>query len=101
MIVVNATIESTADDIAAMKDAIATMEQKSQAEAGCHDYTFSVELNNPNVIRITEKWESMDALKAHFAEPHMADFQQAMAANPPKSVTANFYEATKVPGPGA
>jgi len=31
----------------------------------------------------------------------MAVFQQAMAANPPKSVNATFYEATEVPGPGS
>ena len=43
----------------------------------------------------------MAALTAHFAEPHMAVFQQAMAANPPKSVNATFYEATEVPGPGS
>jgi len=100
MIVVNAIIETTAENIANMKDAIAVMEQKSQAEAGCQDYTFSVELNNPDVIRITEKWDSMDALVAHFQEPHMADFQAAMAANQPKSVTASFYEATEVQMPG-
>lgn len=99
MIVVNAVIESTEADIAAMKDAIATMEKKSLAEAGCHDYTFSVELNNPTKIRITEKWDDMDSLKAHFAEPHMADFQAAMAKNPPKSVKTSFYEATAIPGP--
>ena len=99
MIVVNAVIESTESDIAAMKAAIATMEEKSRAESGCYDYTFSVELNNPNVIRITEKWESMESLGAHFKEPHMAEFQQAMAANPPKSVEAKFYEVTEVAPP--
>ena len=101
MIVVNAVIETTAENIAAMKEAIAIMEKKSQAEAGCHDYTFSVELNNPDVIRITEKWETMEALAAHFQEPHMADFQAAMAANPPKAVNASFYEATEVGPPGS
>ena len=101
MIVVNAIIETTAEAITAMQAAIATMETKSRAEDGCHDYTFSVELNNPDVLRITEKWESMAALGAHFGMPHMADFQAAMAANPPKSVSATFYEATEVPAPGS
>lgn len=101
MIVVNAVIESTEADIDAMKDAIAKMESASRAEEGCYDYTFSVELNNPTVLRITEKWENMDALAAHFNEPHMADFQAAMGANPPKSVTASFYEATEVGPPGS
>ena len=101
MIVVNAVIEADADSIAAMQAAIAVMETASRAEPGCHDYTFSVELNNANVMRITELWEDMAALEAHFAMPHMAEFQKAMAANPPKSVKASFYEATEVPRPGA
>ena len=101
MIVVNATIEATEENIAAMQSAIADMEKASQAEDGCHDYTFSVELNNPAVMRITECWESMEALAAHFATPHMAQFQAAMAAHPPKSVEAKFYEATEVAPPGA
>jgi quinol monooxygenase YgiN len=96
MIVVNAVITATADTIAALKDAIATMETASRAEPGCHDYTFSVELNNPDVLRITEKWASMEDLEAHFAMPHMADFQAAMAANPPQGVEAKFYEVTEV-----
>lgn len=99
MIVVNAIIESTAANIAGMKSAIAAMEQASQAESGCLDYTFSVELNNPDVLRITEKWETADALKAHFATPHMTSFQAAMAEHPPKSVSAAFYEANEIEMP--
>ena len=99
MIVVNAVITATADTIAALKDAIAAMETASRAEPGCHDYTFSVELNNPDVLRITEKWASMEDLQAHFAMPHMADFQAAMAANPPQAVEAKFYEVTEVTPP--
>lgn len=100
MIVVNAVIESTEETIEAMKDAIRLMEIESRAEEGCHDYTFSVELSNPEAIRITEKWETMAALEAHFATPHMADFQQAMAAHPPRAIDAKFYEVTEVPAPG-
>lgn len=100
MIVVNATIKATPDTIEAMREAIATMETASRAEPGCHDYTFSVELNDPSVMRITEKWDDMDALGAHFGMPHMADFQAAMAANPPESVEAKFYEVTEVAPPG-
>jgi len=99
MIVVNAVIETTAEKIANMTAAIAEMETASRLEAGCHDYTFSVEINNPDVIRITEKWESMAVLMDHFGQPHMAAFQAAMAAHPPKSVTAAFYEAKEVAMP--
>ncbi|NKB99829.1 MAG: antibiotic biosynthesis monooxygenase [Pseudomonadales bacterium] len=101
MIVVNAKIESDVQSIAAMKDAINAMEAASRAESGCHDYTFSVELNDPAVLRITERWDTMDDLNVHFATPHMAEFQAAMGAHPPKSVVATFYEATEVDRPGA
>lgn len=100
MIVVNGTIEATPETIEAMRDAVATMEAASRAEPGCQDYTFSVELSNPSMLRITEKWDDMDALAAHFAMPHMAEFRAAMAAHPPISTNVSFYEATDVAPPG-
>ena len=99
MIVVNAIIRASEENIAASKAAIAAMETASRAEHGCHDYTFSVELNDPTVMRITEQWESNEALAEHFMTPHMADFQAALTANPPSSVEAKFYEATEIEAP--
>ncbi len=100
MIVVNVAIESSEADIAALKSAIATMEKASRAEEGCDDYTFSVELNNPNMVRITERWQSMEALEVHFKTSHMSEFQAAMAQHPAKSSQAYFYEASEVSPPG-
>jgi len=96
MIVVNGIVESTEDSVVELKSAIADMEQASRAEAGCLDYTFSVELNNPHVLRITERWESIEALQAHFKMSHMVQFQVAIAAHPPKSSTVKFYEVTEL-----
>ena len=77
MIVINARIQSDEASIAAMKDAIVAMVEASLQEEGCEDYNFSVEMNDPTAMRITERWVSEDALKAHFKTPHMAAFQQA------------------------
>ena len=100
MIVVNVTVETTEADIAALKPAMATMEKASRAEVGCDDYTYSVELNSPHMLRITERWHSMEALAAHFKTPHMAEFQKVMAQYPRKSTRAYFYEAEEVNPPG-
>ncbi|MFP6817123.1 MAG: putative quinol monooxygenase [Pseudomonadales bacterium] len=99
MIVINAAMQSNADNIEAMKEAIAKMETASLAEEGCRDYCFSQELSNPTKMRITERWETMEALAAHFQTPHMAEFQQAMAANPPEGMELFCYEATEVDMP--
>ena len=100
MIVVNVTMELGEENIAALQIALTEMEAASRAEEGCEDFTYSVELNNPDVIRITERWESMDALAAHFNAPHMAKMRAAMQQHPRINSQAYFYEATEVSPPG-
>lgn len=96
MVVVNGIVKTSQADIAALQEAIATMEKASREEAGCIDYTFSVEVSDRDVIRITEKWDNVDALMAHMATPHMAEFQKAMGAHPPTSMEVCFYEAEEI-----
>ena len=54
-----------------------------KAEAGCIEYGAAVDFENgpkfqtqygPDTLLVIEKWESMDALKAHAAAPHMAAY---------------------------
>lgn len=99
MIVINARIAVDAAGIEQLKEAIRVMETASRAEPGCRDYTFSVELNDPGTLRITELWDDMAALAAHFATPHMAEFSKALQAHPPKSLEVHCYEAKEVPLP--
>ena len=96
MIVVTAKVTSTQEDIVALQGAIAAMERASREEDGCVDYTFSIELNDSAVIRITEKWDTEEALQAHFETPHMAEFQAAMAAHPPRGMEVQAYDGTEI-----
>lgn len=100
MIVVNVRVEIESSNLEAMMAGIAAMEVASRAEAGCQDYTFSVELNDPGALRITEKWDNMESLAAHFNAPHMAEFRKLIATYPPTGMDANFYEAEAVTPPG-
>ena len=54
-----------------------------RAEAGCIEYGAAVDAENalpfqtpwgPDTFVVVEKWNSMDALKAHAAAPHMAAY---------------------------
>jgi len=99
MIVINARITVDAAGIEQLKDAIRVMEVASRAESGCRDYTFSVELDDPDTLRITELWDDMAALAAHFATPHMAEFSKALQAHPPKSLAVRCFEAKEIPLP--
>lgn len=50
-----------------------------RAEEGCIDYAFSVDVMEPDVVRVSEAWENWDALKAHGKQPHMATWRAAQA----------------------
>lgn len=54
-----------------------------RAEAGCIEYQATVDAGDAPAVQtrfgddsfvVVEKWESMDALKAHGAAPHMAAY---------------------------
>jgi quinol monooxygenase YgiN len=54
-----------------------------RAEQGCIEYGAAVDADpalpvqtkhGPDAFVVVEKWESMDALKAHAAAPHMAAY---------------------------
>jgi quinol monooxygenase YgiN len=56
-----------------------------RAEQGCIEYVPSVDVavTDPprtplrdNVVVMHEKWESLDALRAHFTAPHMREFRE-------------------------
>ncbi len=60
---------------------------KVRAEAGCIEYGPTADARTDiraqlpfreNVITIVEKWESLAALGAHLAAPHMADYRAAV-----------------------
>ena len=56
-------------------DAIITA---SRQEEGCIDYAYAIDVLDPSILRITEKWVDEAALVAHFQTPHMAAFQKAL-----------------------
>jgi len=99
MIVLVVSIETTAETITGIQQAVAEMENASREEAGCRDYTFAVELNDPDKLRITECWDDEAALKQHFDTPHMAAFNQAMATLAPRNTSIACYEASEIPFP--
>lgn len=56
------------------------------AETGCIEYGPTVDVDSgidaqaelrPNVVTVVEKWQDVDALKAHLTAPHMAEFRES------------------------
>ena len=58
--------------------ACVALQTATRAEEGCLLYAFSADLEEPGTLRIVEKWTSEEALLAHFAQPHMKAFRDAL-----------------------
>jgi quinol monooxygenase YgiN len=96
MLVIAGRIELDPKDREKAIAAAVEMMRATREEPGCRSYVFSAELEDPGALRIFEEWDSEEALRAHFATPHMARFQKAIIALPIKSSSVLRYEVSKV-----
>lgn len=59
--------------------ALSAMMAATNAEEGCEHYSFSRHIDDPDMIIISERWASPEALAAHGASAHMKAFNQALS----------------------
>jgi quinol monooxygenase YgiN len=80
MILVSGRFRLPVDRLADARPAMAQVIATSLAEAGCRDYAFAEDIAEPGLFRVHEAWDSLDDLKAHFATPHMQEWQATREA---------------------
>lgn len=64
----------------------------SRAEPGCAGYDYAFDLLEPDLMRVRELWKDEQALKDHFATPHMAEFLRGLRNLKPKSIAIKCHE---------
>ena len=72
--------------------AMAEVTAATRAEPGCRFYAFAEDLAEPNLFRVSEGWDDADALRAHFASPHMIRFIAERAALGMSERVVTIYE---------
>ncbi len=84
MIHVIATIEARPGQREALLTEFRRIVPLVRAEAGCLEYGPTIDAatdiaaqvpQRPDVVTVVEKWESLDALRAHFTAPHMTEYR--------------------------
>jgi len=80
MIIVEGHVRmESAGDFERVRSAAAAQIAASKAEGGCIDYTYAIDVLDPQIMRVLERWQSWDALEAHFNAPHMDAWRAALA----------------------
>jgi quinol monooxygenase YgiN len=94
MIVIEGTVRIPPENLAAARPVMEQMIRASRAEAGCVDYAYSVDVLDPGLIRVTERWESREALAAHFKTAHMATWRAFFPQLGISDRSLRLYEAS-------
>jgi quinol monooxygenase YgiN len=96
MIAVMGVIEVGPGQVDALRGAMATMAKATRAEPGCMQYVFSVDIDSPDRVLVSELWQDDAALTAHFATAHMAAFNAAIAGADLRKVNVRKLEIAAV-----
>jgi len=75
MIVIEGSVRIPPENLEAARPVMEQMIRASRAEAGCLDYAYAIDVLDPGLVRVTERWESREALAAHFKAAHMATWR--------------------------
>ena len=92
MLIVLADARFDPEQMDKVRDMARPMIEASRAEAGCAGYDYAQDLLEPGLMRVRELWLDEQALKDHFATPHMASFLKGLRELRPVSVTIKCYE---------
>lgn len=69
---------------------------RSRGEPGCLAHHCHVDVENPDRLMFVEEWESVDAVRAHFALPASRAFVADMRALSPAPPVIRIYAADDI-----
>ena len=93
MLLIQGWLKLATGEFDKVQDQAAILVAATNAEDGCIHYAFARDINDPDLIHISERWASEAALGAHSASAHMAAFQQAMGTVKTEGADLWLYSA--------
>ncbi|MEL7311533.1 MAG: putative quinol monooxygenase [Pseudomonadota bacterium] len=95
MIVVWGSVETSHENRDALLEVCLQHVRRSRMEPGCIEHGAYVDSENDDRIAFFERWESADALKAHFAVPESAAFVAQLRAMATAEPVMSIYTASE------
>lgn len=96
MLMIEGWLKLAPGEFAKVRDAGIAMVKATNAEEGCLHYAFAQDISDPDLIRISERWSSQEALAAHSASAHMAEFNKALGSVALAGADVRLYSAEEL-----
>ena len=93
MIIVTGEVRFGEGEIERLKDAMAANIATTRGEQGCEHYSYAVDLADPKLLHVSERWSDQAAIDAHMQSPHMAEFMGAIGQSQVESMSIRMYRA--------
>ncbi len=74
-LIIAGTVRVPPESLDAFRPHMIAMLTATRAEDGCLAYSYTVDVEDPGLIRVYEAWRDAAALDAHFKAPHLADWR--------------------------
>ena len=94
MIIVNGTVRFGAGEIDRLREAMARNVEATRAEPGCEHYAYAIDISDPDLLHVAERWSDEAAIGEHMASAHMAAFMAEIGASKVEALSIKAYEAT-------
>lgn len=77
MIYLIANLKIKPGSMEAVREAVAPCLEATRKEPGCISYDLFQSVDDPEALVFVERWETREALAAHFETPHLAAWRGA------------------------
>jgi quinol monooxygenase YgiN len=96
MIIIAGTFDFEPADREAFLEATVELVRASNAEEGCHAYTFAADPHDAGRVWLYELWDD-NTLDRHRDTPHYKTFGPILANAKAKTITVRQFNAVEVP----
>jgi len=93
MIIVNGIVRFGEGEIDRLRDSMERNVEATRAEEGCEHYAYAVDIGDPDLLHVAERWSDDSAIEAHMASPHMGAFMAEIGASKVEAISIKAYEA--------
>ncbi|MDA0629766.1 MAG: antibiotic biosynthesis monooxygenase [Proteobacteria bacterium] len=95
MIVVTVKVDWGRETIAEILPELRKHVEVTLEEPGCDDFSFGIDVNNPDIVVASEVYRDYQAHLDHFITAQWQHFSAIMEKYPPRSIDVKTYEATE------
>lgn len=95
MIVVIGRFRLPPEQVERVRPLMAQVIASSLAEPGCRAYAYAEDVCQPGLFRVSEVWDSREALQVHFTTEHMKRWQREREALGFQDREVTAYEASE------